>query len=127
MIQRVILDIRPTSVIAEENTTSLIFVICLGGRQRINAILEFVCPELNCKAIHADAMQKPIHIPAESESCALGSAMAAGLAAGLFKDFDVAASAMVRMEKVVEPNPAMKSIYDTVYGNYIETYKRLNG
>lgn len=76
--------------------------------------------------IHADALQKPIHIPAESESCALGSAMAAGMAAGMYANFDAAAAAMVRMDRVVEPNTALKSIYDTVYAQYVGTYKRLN-
>lgn len=76
--------------------------------------------------IHADAIGKPIHVPAESESCALGSAMAAGLAAGIFNNFDEAASAMVRMEKVFEPNVENKAIYDEIYAKYKDLYNRLN-
>ncbi|MFM7131613.1 MAG: ribulokinase [bacterium] len=76
--------------------------------------------------IHADALQKPIHIPAESESCALGSAMAAGMAAGMYVNFDAAAAAMVRMDRVVEPNASLKSVYDGVYSQYVNTYRRLN-
>ena len=41
--------------------------------------------------IHADLLKKPIHVPRETESCALGSAMAAALAAGVFADWDEAA------------------------------------
>jgi len=77
--------------------------------------------------IHADAIGKPIHVPAEAEACALGSAMAAGLAAGIYADFDAAAAGMVRMEKVVEPDPADKAAYDDVYARYVEVYQRLNG
>jgi FGGY-family pentulose kinase len=76
--------------------------------------------------IHADSIGKPIHIPAESESCALGSAMAAGLAAGIYTDFDAASAGMVRIEKVVEPNPAMKPVYDEVFERYKNAYDRLN-
>lgn len=77
--------------------------------------------------IHADAIGKAIHVPAEAEACALGSAMAAGLAAGIYADFDAAAAGMVRMEKVVEPDPANKAAYDEVYARYVEVYERLNG
>lgn len=77
-------------------------------------------------SIHADAIGKPIHVPAEAEACALGSAMAAGLAAGIYADFDAAAVGMVRMEKVVEPDPSNKAAYDDVYARYVDTYERLN-
>ena len=77
--------------------------------------------------IHADSIGKPIHIPAESESCALGSAMAAGLAAGIYADFDAASAGMVRIERVVDPNPSMKGVYDEVFARYHDVYQRLNG
>lgn len=77
--------------------------------------------------IHADAIGKPIHVPAESESCALGAAMAAGLASGIFRNFDDAAKTMVRIEKIVEPQPSMKAVYDEVYFRYCDIYERLNG
>ena len=53
--------------------------------------------------------------------------MSAGLAAGIYADFDAASAGMVRIEKVVEPNPSMKPVYDEVYDRYQETYSRLNG
>ena len=56
--------------------------------------------------IHADILKKPVHLTRESESCALGSAMTAAVAAGVYRDFDEAARAMVAIEKIVEPNPA---------------------
>ncbi len=38
--------------------------------------------------IHADILKKPVHLARESEACALGSAMAAAVAAGIYPDFD---------------------------------------
>ena len=56
--------------------------------------------------IHADILKKPIHLTREGESCALGSAMTAAVAAGFYRDFDEAARAMVAIERVVQPDPA---------------------
>ena len=76
--------------------------------------------------IHADILKKPVHLTRESESCALGSAMTAAVAAGAYRDFDEAARAMVAIEKTVDPNPAHASIYDDLFGRYVELYKTLN-
>ena len=50
------------------------------------------------------------------ESCALGSAMTAAVAAGFYRDFDEAAQSMVTIEKSVEPNPANAPVYDELFG-----------
>ena len=76
--------------------------------------------------IHADVLKKPIHVPRETESCALGSAMAAALAAGVYRDFDEAARAMVAIETHVEPDPANVRIYDELFERYVDLYSRLN-
>jgi FGGY-family pentulose kinase len=76
--------------------------------------------------IHADVLDRPIHLTRETESCALGSAMAAALAAGLYPDFEAAAQAMVAIERVVSPNSRNKAIYDELFGRYVETYQALN-
>ncbi len=47
--------------------------------------------------IHADILKRPVHLTRESESCALGSAMIAAVAAGVYRDFDEAGRAMVAM------------------------------
>jgi FGGY-family pentulose kinase len=75
--------------------------------------------------IHADILKRPVHLTRESESCALGSAMAAAVAAGVFRDFDEAAQAMVAIEKIVEPNPANAGVYDDLFGRYVDLYQRL--
>jgi FGGY-family pentulose kinase len=76
--------------------------------------------------IHADILQKPIHLARESEACALGSAMAAAVAAGIYADFDEAARAMVAIERVVEPDPALAGVYDDLFARYVDLYARLN-
>ncbi|MGP0069663.1 MAG: FGGY-family carbohydrate kinase [Isosphaeraceae bacterium] len=76
--------------------------------------------------IHADILKKPVHLARESEACALGSAMAAAVGAGIFADFDQAAREMVAIEKVVEPNPSNAGVYDDLFGQYVELYRRLN-
>ncbi len=77
--------------------------------------------------IHADALQRPIHLTRETESCALGAAMAAALAAGAFPDFHSAAEAMVAVERVIEPDPANAEVYDKLFERYVETYRAING
>jgi FGGY-family pentulose kinase len=76
--------------------------------------------------IHADVLGRPIHLTRETESCALGSAMAAAVGAGLFPDFDAAGRAMVAIERVVAPNPALRAVYDELFGRYVRTYEALN-
>jgi FGGY-family pentulose kinase len=76
--------------------------------------------------IHADILKQPVHLARESEVCALGSAMAAAVAAGIYPDFEQSARAMVTIERLVEPNPANASVYDDLFGRYVDLYQRLN-
>ena len=76
--------------------------------------------------IHADILKQPVHLARESEACALGSAMAASLAAGIYPDFDAAARAMVAIERLVEPISTNAGVYDELFGRYVELYERLN-
>ena len=34
---------------------------------------------------------------------------------------------MVAIERLVEPNPANAAVYDELFGNYVDLYRRLNG
>jgi ribulose kinase len=77
--------------------------------------------------IHADVLKRPILLARESESCALGAAMAAGVGAGLFENFDAAARAMVATERTVEPNRANVAVYDELFARYVATYEALYG
>jgi FGGY-family pentulose kinase len=76
--------------------------------------------------IHADLLKKPIQLPREKESCALGAAMAAALAAGVYADFDEAANEMVAIETLVEPDAGRTNCYDELFSRYVDLYSRLN-
>jgi FGGY-family pentulose kinase len=76
--------------------------------------------------VHADVLQRPIHLTREPESCALGAAMAAAVGAGLFADFDAAAQAMVAIERIIEPDPANRSVYDDLFARYVRLYRAIN-
>jgi ribulose kinase len=76
--------------------------------------------------IHADCLGRPIHLTREPESCALGSALTASVAAGLHTDFDSAARAMVATERVVEPNPHNRGVYDDLFEKYVAMYRAVN-
>jgi ribulose kinase len=77
--------------------------------------------------IHADILQRTIHLPRDQESSALGSAMAAAIAARVYSDFDQAAEQMVTIDRILEPVPARSEIYDELFMKYVDIYGRLNG
>jgi FGGY-family pentulose kinase len=77
--------------------------------------------------IHADVLGQPIHLPRQSEACALGSALVAAVHARHFTSLDEAAQHMVQLAGVVEPEPRNKGVYDYYYGKYLDTYRALCG
>ena len=72
--------------------------------------------------IHADVLRRPIHLTRETESCALGAAMAGAVRAGIHPDFDAAARAMVAIERVVEPIESNGNVYDILFDKYVNLY-----
>jgi FGGY-family pentulose kinase len=75
--------------------------------------------------IHADILGRPISLPRESESCALGSAMLAAVHGGHFPSLDEASRHMVSIAEVVEPHAENRRLYDYYYGKYREMYPAL--
>ncbi len=75
--------------------------------------------------IHADVSGKRITIPEEQQAVTLGSAIAASVAAGIHPDLAAAASAMVRVRAVVEPDPAAHARYAELIHHYTDTYESL--
>src|SRR5262249_3269099 len=53
--------------------------------------------------IHADVLGQPIHLPQESEACALGSALVAAVHCGHYPDLETAAKGMVKTASTIEP------------------------
>jgi FGGY-family pentulose kinase len=75
--------------------------------------------------IHADVLQRPIHVPKDSEACALGSAMIAAVHGGHYPNLDSAARNMVQIAGVIEPIRQNKNVYDDYYARYLATYPAL--
>lgn len=65
--------------------------------------------------IFADGLGLPITVAEARETGALGAAIGAGLAVGLFPDYETGVSKMTRPQAVYEPDPTMKAHYDRRY------------
>ena len=66
----------------------------------------------------ADVLQLPVEVTASQELGAMGSAMCAGVAVGMFGSFPEAVSRMVRVTSTVEPDRALAAVYQDKYGRY---------
>lgn len=73
----------------------------------------------------ADICGRPITLTDEVETTVVGAAMWAGIGAGVFANYAVAAQRMVHVRRVVEPTPAHRSIYDFYFDKYLRTYEGL--
>ena len=58
-----------------------------------------------------------VHVP--GDSTAAGTAMLAGLGAGVYRDVAEAVAATYRPGPVAEPDPRHRALYDDMYGRYL--------
>jgi len=72
--------------------------------------------------IQADVLGRPIHLPRDKETMALGAAIWAALGAGVFKTYQDAIGRMVHIERAVAPVPERRAVYDTLYRQYVDLY-----
>jgi FGGY-family pentulose kinase len=72
--------------------------------------------------IHADALGRPIRLPAERETMALGAAIWGARGAGLVGSDREAIERMVRITDVVEPVAGRRAEYDFYYAQYRAAY-----
>ncbi len=75
--------------------------------------------------IHADVSNVPILLTAVPDGPALGSAILAAVAAGLYLDVPSAAERMVHVQACIEPDPAAHQAYRFYVDQYINTYPPL--
>jgi xylulokinase len=75
--------------------------------------------------IKADVTGKLVSVPRELETTALGAAMLAGVAGGLFASLQEAAAVAVAVAAYIEPNPAHRQAYDDAYALYRAVYDAL--
>ena len=73
--------------------------------------------------IYADVTGKPMALAGSSQAPALGSAMHAAVAAGIYPDIRSAAAKMGKLKPdVIEPIPANQAAYDRLYAHYKTLY-----
>lgn len=77
--------------------------------------------------IFADALQIPVDSIEDKELGAQGAAMAAGVAAGVYRDYADAAARTVRLTGTVQPRAEYARHYQEKYSVYRDVVDRLNG
>ena len=75
--------------------------------------------------IHADTAGKPVKATRSADAPALGSAILAAVGAEEFPDIDAGIEAMVRVERVVEPDAANSARYGEIFDRYRRLYPAL--
>jgi xylulokinase len=77
--------------------------------------------------IRADVLDRPIDRVESLDSGAVGAAIFAGTAVGVFASLEEASDRMVRLERTFQPNRALKGHYDEGFSRYTDLYARLKG
>lgn len=75
--------------------------------------------------IRVDATGLPAEVPAKQDTSPIGAAMLGAVAVGGWPDLAAAAEQVGEIERVVEPDPALKSAYDEAYARYRELFECL--
>jgi L-ribulokinase len=89
-------------------------LVAAGGLPEKNALL---------RQIYADVTGRSFKLAGSPQSPALGSAIHAAVAAGVYADIHSAADAMGKLkDEVVEPIPANVAMYDQLYAEYKTLY-----
>lgn len=74
----------------------------------------------------ADVLKMPMELTAASEPGTLGAAMCAGVATGMYSDFDEAVSKMVKVVRKIEPDRTREDIYNRKYNQFLKAIESLN-
>jgi L-xylulokinase len=77
--------------------------------------------------IMADVLEIPLRVAEARETGALGAAIGAAVAIGLYPDYEEAVSAMTRVANAYQPDAAQVSHYARRYGLYAELTAQLRG
>lgn len=77
--------------------------------------------------IFADALQIPVDVIEDKELGAQGAAIAAGIAAGIYKDYKDGIERTVKISKTVQPRAAYREIYEKKYETYRRVIESLSG
>jgi autoinducer 2 (AI-2) kinase len=75
--------------------------------------------------IIADVLGLPVHVPAVTESSALGAALCAGTGAGLYAGLTDLEGELRKRAATFEPRPVAVATYDERYERWLELYPRM--
>ncbi len=73
---------------------------------------------------HANATQRPVHLPKEPEAVLLGSAILGAVAAGAFGSIQEAMGAMCHAGEVIEPDRDTADYHDWKYAQQLQMYEQ---
>jgi L-ribulokinase len=94
-------------------------VVCTGGIAEKNPLL---------MQIYADVTGRAMHVAGSSQTCALGSAIAAAVLAGAHPDFAAAEGAMTSLKPAhYEPVADNRKVYDELYALYRDLHDSFGG
>jgi len=94
-------------------------VVCCGGIAEKNDLF---------MQIYADVLGHPMLVAGSPQTPALGSAISAAVAAGLYPSFEEAQTKMTSLkEKRFVPDPKAKAVYDELYRMYRELHDTFGG
>ncbi len=94
-------------------------VVCTGGIAEKNPLL---------MQIYADVTGCVMEVAGSSQTCALGSAIAAAVLAGAHPDFASAEAAMTSLKpESYKPTPMHRAVYDQLYALYRELHDSFGG
>ena len=73
--------------------------------------------------LYADVLNLPVSVADTAQAPALGSAMHAAVAAGVYPDIGAAAAHLARVKKAAyRPNPETRAAYDALYAEYLRLH-----
>ena len=75
--------------------------------------------------IMADVLGVPVHVPAVTESSALGAAICAGTGAGIYSSLSELESDLRPRSRSYEPGAAAVTVYDERYAIWRQVYQRM--
>lgn len=77
------------------------------------------------RGIMADVTGVPLRRTLQTEATAVGAALLAGIGTGVYSDVRHASQVTARYDRVTEPNPANRRIYDELYAQFLSLYPSL--
>jgi L-ribulokinase len=98
----------------EERGVAVNDIVAAGGLPEKNKLL---------MQIYADVTGRSFKLAGSAQAPALGAAMHAAVAAGIYPDIGAAAAKMGRLkDEVITPIPANQAVYDQLYADYKALY-----